>query len=329
MTVFAPAGAFKPSKLTGHPGLVLSGGGLSQMPHPPVYDFIEKRIHAPMSGRAGNLLILKASGERDYSDDFYKESRLALIQEILIPPCAARSEVEKAVSYVDKADAVLFAGGDQANYAAWKGGKLVEAVRRLYQRGGVVGGGSAGLAIQGEVIYDSVAADKVLPDDEDLQTPRAIHDPFDRAISFTTGYFNWPPLRNTITDTHFGARNRFGRLTAFMARIAHDRLMNGNTVYGLGIDEGDVVLVDAEGHATMYQRARMQSGYVPRGVWLLSDGRATRLAPGRPLAYDVLVRHFSGSGTTFDFKAPRAPGYRVQVDGARAKSPYKPANPYR
>ncbi|MBV9271845.1 MAG: hypothetical protein JO165_12175, partial [Candidatus Eremiobacteraeota bacterium] len=131
LTVFAPAGTYAPSKLTGKPGLVLSGGGLSQMPHQPVFAFIHERIVAPSTARAGNLVILKASGARDYSDDFHKQSRFASIQEILIPPCAPRSDVEKAAPYVDKADAVLFAGGDQANYVKWKGSRLVASVRRL------------------------------------------------------------------------------------------------------------------------------------------------------------------------------------------------------
>lgn len=44
------------------------------------------------------------------------------------------------------------------------------------------------------------------------------------AISFTTDLFAWPSLRATIPDSHFAARDRFGRLAAFLARIVHDGL---------------------------------------------------------------------------------------------------------
>ncbi len=88
--------------------------------------------------------------------------------------------------------------------------------RRVYVRGGVVGGGSAGLAIQGAVIFDSVAADRF---DVETDTADAVAFPFEKSISFTTGLFSWPALSDTITDTHFVVRNRFGRTVVFLARI--------------------------------------------------------------------------------------------------------------
>ncbi len=85
---------------------------------------------------------------------------------------------------VDKADAVYFAGGDQANYVIWKGSALIDAVKRVYARGGVVGGGSAGLAIQGAVVYDSVAGDRL---NVETHTKDAVNNPLEPRISFTTG----------------------------------------------------------------------------------------------------------------------------------------------
>jgi beta-aspartyl-peptidase (threonine type) len=328
-TIFAAAGTYARSRLTGHPALVLSGGGLSQMPRQPVMRLIRSNVAAPAAALAGNLLILKASGARDYSDDFYRDSRLASVREILIPPCAPRAQVDKAAPYVDAADAVLFAGGDQAHYVAWKGSKLIAAVKRLYARGGVEGGGSAGLAIQGAFVYDSVAADRLLPDDEEVHTRDAIANPFEPAISFTTNFFAWRPLANTITDTHFARRDRFGRLTAFMARITHARLPGSAPLYGLGVDEGVVLLVSEDGWATLYQRDKMESGYVPRGIWILSSGKALQLQRGRPLMYDVQVFHVRGNGTRFNLLDKAAElRYDVRVNGTKPSAPYHPRDPY-
>jgi cyanophycinase-like exopeptidase len=317
-TVYTPAGHRNPDRLIGGPGLVLSGGGLSGMPYVEVLRWIRSRIAAPASVRAGNLLILKASGERYYSDLFYARSRLGSVREILIPPCASRPQIDRIALYVHGADAVLFAGGDQAHYVAWKGTRLIDEVKRLYARGGIVGGGSAGLAIQGQVIFDSVAADRVLPDDRDVATADAVKDPYETAISFTTALFSWPALRNTVTDTHFARRNRFGRLAAFMARALRDGLVNGKTIYGVAVDEGAVLAVDARGVATLLEVEKESDGYVPRGAYILKGGSDGVIARGHPLLYKVSVTHITSPHSRYNLVAHKGPGrrYSVTIDGA-------------
>ncbi|MDQ6929877.1 MAG: Type 1 glutamine amidotransferase-like domain-containing protein [Candidatus Eremiobacteraeota bacterium] len=319
VTTFARAGTLTRDKLKGKPGLVLSGGGFSQAPSTQrILPWI--REHLQGAGRRGNLVVLKASGGRDYSADFFKNSALASIQEILIPPCAAPADVDRVAEIVQRADAVLFAGGDQANYVIWKGGKLIEAVRGVYARGGVVGGGSAGLAIQGEVIFDSVADDRYSPD-KDVASADAVKDPYERIISFTTGMFSWPALRNTITDTHFVRRDRFGRTAAFMARIMQDRLTAGDRVYDVAVDEGEALLVDDRGVATLVRRDREDDGYVPRGAYFLQGGRPAKLFAGQPLQYTVHVTHIARAGQKYDLRHHRGSGtqYNVTVDGSAAR----------
>ncbi len=317
-TVYAPAGHWHADRLAGGPGLVLSGAGLMTMPYDRVLPWMRSHIAAPAAARAGNVLILKASGERDYSDLFYAHSRLGYIQEILIPPCATRAQVDAIAPYADRADAVLFSGGDQANYVPWKGSKLIAAVRRVYARGGIVGGGSAGLAVQGQVVFDSVAADRVFDDDRDVATPDAVKNPYEPAISFTTGFFAWPPLADSITDTHFARRNRFGRLAAFMARSLQDGLIGGGVVYGVAVDEGSALLVDRDGVATLVQRARDADGYVPQGAYILTGGRAARASAGKPLLYTVRVTHMTKPGSRYNLMTHTGAGvrYTVTVNGA-------------
>jgi cyanophycinase-like exopeptidase len=289
------------------------------MPYAKVFAWMRERVGGPLNVRSGNLLILKASdNERYYTDRFYRASRFAFVREILIPPCATRAQVDGIARYVDVADAVLFAGGDQAHYAAWKGSKMLAAVQRVYARGGIVGGGSAGLAIQGQVVFDSVAADRLLPDDEDVATPDAVKNPYERSISFTTGMFGWPPMNDTITDTHVARRNRFGRMAAFMARAVRDRLVSRAEIYGVAIDEGAVLLVDSHGIATLVQRTREDDRYVPKGAWIARGGAAQRLRRGVPLLYVVRVVHLR-SGMRYDLLRKRLLGgapYSVTIDGS-------------
>lgn len=316
-----PAGSIapRPAGVRG-PLLVLAGSGLSSLGDS-VLAWMRAHVRGAPGVRAGNVLILKASSaERDYSDGFYARARFASVQEIFIPPCAPRRAVDAVAPAVGRADVVLFAGGDQAHYAAWKGSALIAAVRRAYARGAIVGGGSAGLAIQGAVVYDSVAADRLLPPDEDLGTARAVRDPLTPAISFTRGLFAWPPLRGTITDTHFVRRDRFGRLVAFLARIVRAR--PGAAPLGLGIDEGSVVLVEPDGTATL-RRGR------GRGAYLVRLRGAAPLARGEPLRARVEVAHVARDGARFDLahRRPGVPWRLVGVDGAR--TPYAIPDPYR
>ncbi|HEY6234481.1 MAG TPA: hypothetical protein VIW69_05150, partial [Candidatus Elarobacter sp.] len=286
--------------------------------------WVRDHVRGSRTGRAGNLVVLKASGERDYSDDFYARGNFAWVQEILIPPCAAPGEVDAVAPYVDDADAVLFAGGDQSHYTAWKNSALIRAVRRLHARGGIVGGGSAGVAIQGAVVYDSAAADRLHPGDDDyaVTTSNAAPNPLEPEISFTTNLFDWPPLRGTITDSHFVKRDRFGRLVAFLSRIVHDRLGSA-PVYGLGIDEGSVVLVEPDGTATLRIKGK------DRGAYLVRMTKPPQLAPGVPLRATVAVAHVARDGERFDLAHHRAsePWRAVTVDGRRTP-PYD-ADPYR
>lgn len=316
ITVYAPGGLMKPSGGLRGPGLVLSGAGFLGMPYDEVLQWLGGRMPRSLK-RSGNILLLQASGEDDYTNVFYRASRLASVQEILIPPCAPRSAVDRVAPYVNAADAVLFAGGDQANYVAWKGSALMAAVRRAYARGGVVGGGSAGLAIQGAVVYDAVAADRVLPDDEDLGSALATRNPYGSAVSLTTGLFAWPPLADTITDTHFAKRNRFGRLAAFMARAYHSGLIHGPRVYGLGVDEGSTLVVDRFGVATLLERTG--TPYRTRGAYVLSGAAPQRIGAGRPLLYRVEVTHLTHVGFGYDLVHHRGLGthYTVMVDGSR------------
>ena len=327
VTVWAPAGLASRHERPEGPGLVLSGAGLDGMPYDEVLAWMRRRL-GPGSRRAGNLLVLQASSGNDYTDLFYRASRFASVREVLVPPCAPRSAVDAAAPYVDAADAVLFEGGDQANYVKWKGSALVAAVQRVYARGGFVGGGSAGLAIQGAVVYDAVAADKVLPDDVNLDSKMATRDPYGPAVSLTTGFLAWPPLAGTITDTHFERRNRFGRLAAFMARALHDGLVPGSRVYGLGVDEGSVLVVNGAGVATLLERSGYGVDYKTHGAWLLSGGPAERIAKGKPLLYTVEVTHISRVGGSYDLIHHKGAGerYTVTVDGSKpglySRNPY-------
>ena len=319
VTIFPRFGTYVPVAHLHGPGLLLDGAGASGSPDNSL-TWLHKRLLGDTAQRGGNVVILRASYTNIDDRHFYQAGNFASVQTVLIPPCTSTAQVNSVAPVVDGADAVYFAGGDQANYVAWKGSELIEAVKRVYARGGVVGGGSAGLAIQGAVVYDSVAADAT---NLETTTADAAKDPLEPRISFTTGLFAWPALQNTITDTHLVARNRLGRTIAFVARIFHDRLLpNAGEIYALGIDGGSAVVVDPDGTAMLL------NGKGGRGAYLLRSDTPPLLIPGHPLHYTVEVAHIARNGERFDLlnKQTPEPWYTITVDGTRP--PYYNQDPY-
>jgi peptide/nickel transport system substrate-binding protein len=325
--IFPGTGTFARSTFPLHgPGLLLAGGGTD-------IDAAFRWMHQTLTGSGskpgGNVVVLRAYTDEDaYSPYIQPIGPFTSVRTIGIPHCASRAQVDALASQIDRADAVFFAGGDQANYVPWKGSALSAAVGRVWSRGGVIGGTSAGLAVQGAIVYDSVAADVLHPNDDDyeVRTKNAAPNPFEPEISFTTGFLAWPPMVDTITDTHFAKRDRFGRLVAFMARIRDAKLTPSGNIYGLAVDERSALLVDKRGVATLVEYSG--PGYRTRGAYLLSLANVKRLAPGAPLLATVRVLHLDRAGETLDLFNKRGNGisYDVTVDGSRAP-PYD-RNPY-
>jgi cyanophycinase-like exopeptidase len=320
VTVYPRYGQYIPTPRLHGPGLLLGGGGALQAPNASL-SWLHLRLLGDLTARGGNVLVLRGADTNIYDKPFYHYGNFASVQTVLIPPCASRAQVDAIAPLVDKADAVYFSGGDAAQYVAWKGSALIAAVQRVYARGGVVGGGSAGLAIQGAIVYDGVRAARL---GEETTTSNAVKDPMERSISFTTGLFAWPPLAETITDTRFAARDRFGRTVVFLARILHDHhLVRSAVVYALGVDQASAVGVGPDGIARVFNA---RDGL---GAYLIRANTFPYLRRGVPIRYTVTVSHIGNNGETFDLlrKQSSEPWYTVTVDGSKA-GPYS-RNPYR
>ena len=129
-----------------------------------------------------------------------------------------RASLPDFVAPLRTATAVWFGGGAQQRIADAYLDTLVEdELHRLLQRGGVIGGTSAGAAIQSRVMIASGKTEPVISTGFDL-------------------------LRGTIVDQHFLKRNRIPRLMSAV-RTNPQRI-------GIGIDEGTAVFV-RDGKATV------------------------------------------------------------------------------
>ncbi len=138
------------------------------------------------------------------------------------------------------ADIVWCRGGSQSRYCAnWNGTPVEDAIRAVFDRGGVIGGTSAGCAILGEFIYDARGGS--------CDTSTALRDPFAEEISFTTDFLNLTP--NVLFDTHFTERARIGRLAVYLARL---RAEHRRLVLGVGVDARTALCIGPDGEAEVF-----------------------------------------------------------------------------
>lgn len=314
---YKAVGSVKPASTTPlGPGLVLMGGGRDV---DAAFVWMHDTIAGSATRRYGDVVVLRASGSNAYDSYIYGLARFTSVRTLLVPNCAPAETIRAAAKIIENADALFFAGGNQANYVIWKGTPIGDAVRALYARGGVVGGTSAGEAILGQYVFDAVAEGE-----EDTTTQNALADPYERLLSFTVDFLAFPPLRNVILDQHFVTRSRFGRLAVFMARQIADGTAPEPLVHGVGVDEGSALTIDKSGIGTLRLQRKNGSAY------LVSSGPALRLEREVPFASSALrVTRLGKDGDTFDFVrwCGRAPTYTITFDARKVPSA-SPSDPY-
>jgi len=282
------------------PALILMGGG-------PDVDEAFTWWQSWIDG--GDVVVLRASGADGYNDYLFSDIGGVDSVETLLVDTAALADDPYVVCRVAQAEAVFMAGGDQAQYMTlWKDRGLAEAVMTAWDRGAVVGGTSAGLAVLGEFVFAAY--------NDTVYSDEALDDPYNRYMTMDLGMFGFAPLVGVITDSHFYERDRMGRLVGFLARIVQDGW--ADDVLGLGVDEGTALLVGPDGTGTVVGDG---SVYAVR-----SNGMPQVCEAGEPLAYADLERVRLVAGDTIAL-----PGGETAVAAelvSAADGGLEPADPY-
>ncbi len=208
----------------------------------------------------GDIVVIRADGTRGgyesfiYNDDGNHGFPLVdSVTTIVIESAsdANRTDVETAIR---NAEMVFFAGGDQYLYISWFNNSKVESAVEylLNSKKAPVGGTSAGMALLGGIDftarYDSPDPNKDLVDSEDV-----MNDPTGYFVDLNRTVVNPPFMSNVITDTHFSARNRFGRIVGFMARADYNWSdVSATSIKAIASDEGTAACFDGGGIAKVY-----------------------------------------------------------------------------
>ncbi|MBL8857008.1 MAG: cyanophycinase [Planctomycetes bacterium] len=190
--------------------VVVGGGGTTP-------EIIERALELAGGKSARMLIVAQASSNPDAGDEskvFWMEKGATNVHVLdLADEALALREVEQAAF-------IWMPGGDQSRlYDELAKTKVAAAIKKRYLEGAVVGGTSAGAAVQSQVML--IGGEKA-----DLKSVRS------GGSETAPGLGVWPEV---IVDQHFVKRQRFTRLLACV--LDHPELV------GVGIDEKTAVVV--------------------------------------------------------------------------------------
>ncbi|HEY0414441.1 MAG TPA: cyanophycinase [Allosphingosinicella sp.] len=229
--------------------------------------------------RGGKLVLATVASRQPegYFEEYqeaFRDLDIGELVELYVEDRAEAGNREK-LSVLDDAAGVFFSGGDQLRITSQIGDTGIEAkVRRIYERGGVVAGTSAGASVMSETMLIKGSS-------------RETHRIGDLHMAPGMGL-----VRDVIIDQHFAERGRFGRL---IGAVAHNP-----RVLGLGLDEDTAAVVEGDRFRVIGSGAV----YVVDGADVTYCNVAEARAECALSMHDVRV-HVLSDGDEFDLKDRR------------------------
>lgn len=220
-----------------------------------------------------------------------------------------RSQANDAatVQYIQNAEVLFIAGGDQNTYEDnWKGTAVNTAINNHIAAGKPIAGTSAGLAILGQSYY--------APNGSSVLTSEILSNPFDSNVNDINhgDFIIHPKLANLITDSHLNRahgsnnENRYGRVFGFLARSVADT--GNSSARAIGIENATLVAISPNGNAQVFGEGNayfLQANSYPEQVTQGSEliwnnaGKATdvyKISGSRNGSGSFNLSNWSGSG---------------------------------
>ncbi len=197
----------------------------------------------------GDVVVLREDNSEGYNQYILEELEVEINSvTTLVIQSQEQANNTEVCEAVNNAEMVFIAGGDQWKYYSyWKETCLQTALNNhVNEKGGAIGGTSAGLAILGEVVFTA--------ENNSVWTEEALNNPYHFRVKLANDFLQIPFMESLVTDSHYNKiygddNNRHGRHMAFMARMATDWQMNAR---GVGVNEYTAVAVDENGIARVY-----------------------------------------------------------------------------
>jgi len=225
---------YEEENISGSGFLFIIGGGSRP-------DYLMRSFISLTNESAPNILIIPFANQKSGQDQQAQFLRLGA-GECEILSCAKEDiDKEENLSKLSNIHAIFFTGGSQRLLAEYLNGtRFLDKIKEFYyERGGVIGGTSAGAAIMSKTMITG----KELRGETD--NPKFIS--IEKGSVHTSEGFGF--LENIIIDQHFLYRKRLNRL--FSA------LLDNPGKRGIGIDESTAIIVTPDATAEVIGESKV------------------------------------------------------------------------
>ncbi|WP_404340727.1 Type 1 glutamine amidotransferase-like domain-containing protein [Pseudoalteromonas mariniglutinosa] len=289
--------------LTAGEGAVLLMGGGSD-----VDQAFSNRV-ANHVGSGADVVVIRTSGTDGYND-YLLDLMAADSVETLIIDNRKKANDDYVDWAIRSAEFVWVAGGDQSDYLnQWQGTKVQSAVQHVFDKGGVIGGTSAGMALMADSIYDPDGVAGAV-------SSEVVTDFCDETLNFSNRFVNVPFLDNSLTDTHFQERDRMGRA---IVSLGH----HSNQHFSIAASEATSLFINADGNGIVDGSAE---------VYIFKETSRTvrqTLQCGSAVDYQNVsrVKLLPGDSYNVITHSHNSAQLDVSIDG-NSSNFYSPTNPY-
>jgi len=237
---------------------------------------ILKRFVREAGGKESRLTVLTAATE--YPGQVgaqYKElfQHLGAAEVQVLDVAERTSANNERISYeLEKATGVFFTGGDQLRITGILGGtRLGRTLHRLYERGVIIAGTSAGASAMSDTMIVGGEAGTAKKDTLTMAPGLGL-------------------LHSVVVDQHFAQRGRIGRLLSAIAQNPY--------VLGVGIDEDTSILVYSDGRFTVVGSQTVTVVDASPSL----ESNVSEISPGQALVLTPVLMHVLSDGYGFDLK---------------------------
>lgn len=183
---------------------------------------------------SGKIVVLSVNDETTWIPDYFESLGASSSYNLRIN---SRTLANSQAMYdsIVAASGVFIKGGDQYNYINfWKGTLTEEAIKVVFNRGGVISGTSAGAMVLGE--HDlSAKYGTYYPDD-------ALSNPFINQSHVESDFLKLVP--GVLFDTHVIERARQGRMLPLFTKLNSNGI---NDITIVGIDDRTAICISPDG----------------------------------------------------------------------------------
>lgn len=236
----------------------------------------------------GDFVVIRCSGTDAYNPWIYKTVGGVDSCETIIFLDSDACWDDVVLAKIRGAEALFIAGGDQWDYVSmWKDTPVEDAIHFVMSKPAPVGGTSAGLAVLGEFSFTA--------ENDTVESEDALMNPYNRRVCLENDFLDMPNMDSIVTDSHFVARDRMGRLVTFLARIVEDDW--AQMARGIGIDEKTALGVELNGDVTLFGLCKDGTA---AAYFLQTPGPPKVCEPKTPLTYEGISVYKMSIGTTFN-----------------------------